>query len=76
MAEDKVVIEKFNGSDFSWWKMQLEALLCQKDLDVVLGDKQVKMEKAAEDMWNSKDKKGKADFYIGVDEERCFQHHE
>ena len=22
MAEDKVVIEKFNGSDFSWWKMR------------------------------------------------------
>ena len=60
MAEDKVVIEKFNGSDFSWWKMQLEALLCQKDLDMVLGDKPEKMEKAAEDAWNSKDKKAKA----------------
>ena len=60
MAEDKVIIEKFNGSDFSWWKMQIEALLCQKDLDVVLGDKPEKMEKAAEDAWNSKDKKAKA----------------
>ena len=40
--------------------MQLEALLCQKDLDVVLGDKPEKMEKAAEDAWNSKDKKAKA----------------
>ncbi|KAL4585413.1 hypothetical protein LXL04_010033 [Taraxacum kok-saghyz] len=60
MAEDKVVIENFNGSDFSWWKMQLEALLCQKDLDMVLGDKPEKMEKAAEDAWNSKDKKANA----------------
>ncbi|KAL4564846.1 hypothetical protein LXL04_028919 [Taraxacum kok-saghyz] len=60
MAEDKVVIEKFNSSDFSWWKMQFEALLCQKDLDMVLGDKPEKMEKTAEDVWNSKDKKSKA----------------
>ncbi|KAI3514342.1 hypothetical protein L1887_12673 [Cichorium endivia] len=60
MAEDKIVIEKFNGSDFSWWKMQVEALLCQKDLDVVLGDKPIEMEKVAEDVGNSKDKKAKA----------------
>ncbi|KAD5960894.1 hypothetical protein E3N88_12366 [Mikania micrantha] len=45
MAEDgKVAIEKFNGSDFGWWKMQVEALLCQKDLDVALGDKPEKMD--------------------------------
>ncbi|VFQ58436.1 unnamed protein product [Cuscuta campestris] len=40
MAEDgKFRIEKFDGTDFSWWKMQIEDLLVQKDLDVVLGDK-------------------------------------
>ena len=46
MAEDgKFVIEKFDGLDFSWWKMQIEALLGQKDLDMVLGKKPEKMDK-------------------------------
>ncbi|NWD34206.1 retrotransposon gag domain-containing protein, partial [Pseudomonas reactans] len=72
MAEDKVVIEKFNGSDFSWWKMQLEALLCQKDLDVVLGDKPEKMEKAVEDAWNSKDKKAKAVITLSLERSVAF----
>ncbi|KAI3749678.1 hypothetical protein L2E82_20294 [Cichorium intybus] len=72
MAEDKVVIEKFNGSDFSWWKMQLEALLCQKDLDVVLGDKPEKMEKAVEDVWNSKDKKAKAVITLSLERSVAF----
>ncbi|KAI3780481.1 hypothetical protein L2E82_10462 [Cichorium intybus] len=72
MAEDKVVIEKFNGSDFSWWKMQLEALLCQKYLDVVLGDKPEKMEKAAEDAWNSKDKKAKAVITLSLERSVAF----
>ncbi|XP_022031915.1 uncharacterized protein LOC110932973 [Helianthus annuus] len=39
MVEDgKVQIEKFDGKKFGWWKMQIEALLCQKDIDVVLED--------------------------------------
>ncbi|VFQ58251.1 unnamed protein product [Cuscuta campestris] len=47
MAEDgKVRIEKFDGTDFSWWRMQIEDLLVQKDLDVVLGDKSEKMSDA------------------------------
>ncbi|VFQ74430.1 unnamed protein product [Cuscuta campestris] len=33
MSEDgKIRIEKFDGQDFGWWKMQVEDLLCQKDL--------------------------------------------
>ncbi|MCD7449137.1 hypothetical protein HAX54_049500 [Datura stramonium] len=44
MAEDgKYRIEKFDGADFSWWKMQIEELLVQKELDMVLGDKPEKM---------------------------------
>ncbi|VFQ60179.1 unnamed protein product [Cuscuta campestris] len=47
MAEDgKFRIEKFDGTDFSWWRMQIEDLLVQKDLDVVLGDKPEKMSDA------------------------------
>ncbi|VFQ91176.1 unnamed protein product [Cuscuta campestris] len=47
MAEDgKFRIEKFDGTNFSWWKMQIEDLLVQKDLDVVLGDKPEKMSDA------------------------------
>ncbi|VFQ67109.1 unnamed protein product [Cuscuta campestris] len=55
MAEDgKFRIEKFDGIDFSWWKMQIEDLLVQKDLDVVLGDKPEKMSDAD---WASLDRK-------------------
>ncbi|VFQ66026.1 unnamed protein product [Cuscuta campestris] len=47
LQEDgKFRIEKFDGTDFSWWKMQIEDLLVQKDLDVVLGDKREKMSDA------------------------------
>ncbi|VFQ79143.1 unnamed protein product [Cuscuta campestris] len=47
MTEDgKFRIEKFDGTDFSWWRMQIEDLLVQKDLDVVLGDKPEKMSDA------------------------------
>ncbi|VFQ77094.1 unnamed protein product [Cuscuta campestris] len=47
MTEDgKFRIEKFDGIDFSWWKMQIEDLMFHKDLDVVLGDKPEKMSDA------------------------------
>ncbi|VFQ84895.1 unnamed protein product [Cuscuta campestris] len=47
MAEDgKFRIEKFDGTYFSWWRMQIEDFLVQKDLDVVLGDKPEKMSDA------------------------------
>ncbi|VFQ99659.1 unnamed protein product [Cuscuta campestris] len=47
MTEDgKFQIKKFDCTDFSWWKMQIEDLLVQKDLDVVLGDKPEKMSDA------------------------------
>src|ERR1044071_267512 len=60
MAEDgKLVIEKFDGSDFSWWKMQIDALLGQKDLDMVLEEKLEKMDEAEEALWNAKDKKAR-----------------
>ncbi|KAD2804618.1 hypothetical protein E3N88_37995 [Mikania micrantha] len=57
--EGKIQIEKFNGTDFVWWKMQMEALLSQRDLDMVLEDKPEKMDAAAESAWNSKDKKAR-----------------
>ena len=47
MAESsKLQIEKFDGKDFAWWKMQIEDLLVQKDLDAVLGEKPEKMTQA------------------------------
>ena len=41
--EGSFQIEKFDGIDFNLWKMQIEDLLVQKDLDVVLDDKPEKM---------------------------------
>jgi len=53
MAEDgKFQIEKFDGTNFSWWK--IEDLLVHKDLDVVLGDKPEKMSDAE---WAGLDRK-------------------
>ena len=55
MAEvGKFRIEKFDGIDLSWWKMQIEDLLVQKDLDLVLGDKPKKMSDAE---WAGLDRK-------------------
>ncbi|VFQ85776.1 unnamed protein product [Cuscuta campestris] len=52
MAEaGRVRIEKFNGTDFAWWKMQIEALLGECDLDMVLEEKPDGMDKAAEAIW-------------------------
>ncbi|KAK1427362.1 hypothetical protein QVD17_16045 [Tagetes erecta] len=67
MAEDgKVLIEKFDGKDFSWWKMQMDALLCQKDLDVVLEKKSEKMTDAEEVLWNAKDKKARGTITLAL----------
>ncbi|KAM0029630.1 putative RNA-directed DNA polymerase [Helianthus debilis subsp. tardiflorus] len=59
MAEDgKVQIEMFNGTDFSWWKMQIEALVVQKDLDIVLLG--VRPERVEPTDWELKDRKARA----------------
>jgi len=47
MAEDgRFRIEKFDGTNLSWWKMKIEDLLVQKDLDMILDDKLGKMSDA------------------------------
>ena len=49
MAEDrKTRIEKFDGQDFGWWKMQIEDLLC-KDLDQTVT--RIKPEKMEDAVW-------------------------
>ncbi|KAJ0836725.1 putative RNA-directed DNA polymerase [Helianthus annuus] len=67
MAEDgKFRIEKFNGTDFAWWRMQIEALLGECDLDVVLEEKPAGMDKASEVIWNSKDKKARGKITLAL----------
>ncbi|VFQ81229.1 unnamed protein product [Cuscuta campestris] len=56
----RVQIEKFNGTDFAWWKMQIEALLGECDLDMVQEEKPDGMDKAAEAIWDSKDENARA----------------
>ena len=34
--EGKVKVEKFDGKNFGWWKMQIKDLLIQKELDAAL----------------------------------------
>ena len=52
--EGRFRIEKCDGIDFSWWKMQIEDLLDQKDLDVALGDNP---EKISDVEWAGLDRK-------------------
>ncbi|VFQ98780.1 unnamed protein product [Cuscuta campestris] len=67
MAEEgRVRIEKFNGTDFAWWKMQIEALLGECDLDMVLEEKPDGMDKAAEVIWDSKDKKARGKITLAL----------
>ncbi|VFQ79034.1 unnamed protein product [Cuscuta campestris] len=70
MAEDgKFRIEKFDGTDFSWWKMQIEDLLVQKDLDVVLGGKPEKMSDAD---WAVLDRKAMSVIRLSLTENVAF----
>ncbi|KAJ0551110.1 putative RNA-directed DNA polymerase [Helianthus annuus] len=71
MAEDgKVQIVKFDGKKFGWWKMQIEALLCQKDLDVVLEDE--RPEKMPQADWDRMDKKARAVITLSLSENVAF----
>ena len=70
MAEGgKLQIEKFDGKDFGWWKMQMEDLLVQKDLDMVLGERP---EKIKPDEWETLDKKAKAVIRLSLSKDVAF----
>ncbi|MFS7903138.1 putative RNA-directed DNA polymerase [Helianthus anomalus] len=67
VAEDgKFRIEKFSGTDFAWWRIQIEALLGECDLDVILEEKPAGMDKVAEAIWNSKDKKARGKITLAL----------
>ena len=54
MDSSKLGIEKFDGSDFSFWKMQTEDYLYQKDLhEPLIG---VKPKSMTEEKWKIKDR--------------------
>ncbi|KAK1416067.1 hypothetical protein QVD17_31855 [Tagetes erecta] len=67
MSEDgKVRVDKFNGTDFAWWRMQIEALLDECDLEMVLEEKPAGMSKADEAVWNSKDRKARGKITLAL----------
>lgn len=53
--EEKVKIEKFDGADFSFWKMQIGDYMYQKKLNEPLKKKKADLMK--KDEWNLLDKK-------------------
>jgi len=58
MAEDgKFRVEKFNGQNFSLWKMQMEDYLYQKDIYVPLGGKTKMPTGMKDEEWNLLDRK-------------------
>eukprot|EP00253_Pinus_taeda_P025206 PITA_25206 len=58
MAENgKFRVEKFNGQNFSLWKMQMEDYLYQKDLYLPLGGKSKKPKDMDDEEWNLLDRK-------------------
>ena len=54
MESTKIGIEKFDGSDFGFWKMQIEDYLYQKDLHEPLSG--VKPDSMTEEQWKLKDR--------------------
>ena len=54
MDSSNLGIEKFDRSDFSFWKMQIEDYLYQKDLHEPLTG--VKLESMTEEKWKLKDR--------------------
>ena len=55
MEISKIGIEKFDGSDFSFWKMQIEDYLYQKNLhEPLLG---VMLDTMTTEQWKLKDRK-------------------
>jgi len=58
MAEDgKFRVEKFNGQNFSLWKMQMEDYLYQKDIYLPLGGKSNMPMGMKDEEWNLLDRK-------------------
>ena len=58
MAEDgKFRVEKFNGQNFSLWKMQMEDYLYQKYLYLPLGGKKKMLMGMKDEEWNLLDRK-------------------
>ena len=51
---DKVQIDRFDGSDFGFWRMQIEDYLTGKDLEDDIGDKPATMK---DEDWKRLDKK-------------------
>ncbi|KAK9057920.1 hypothetical protein SSX86_022759 [Deinandra increscens subsp. villosa] len=65
----KLQIEKFNRKDFGWWKIQIEDLLVQNDLDMVLGERP---EKITQEEWGKLDKKAKAIIRLSLSKDVAF----
>jgi gag-polypeptide of LTR copia-type len=58
MAEEgKLRIEKFDGSNFGFWKMQVEDYLYQKDLYLPLDGKTSKPDDMSDKNWDILDRK-------------------
>jgi len=58
MVEDgKFRVDKFNGQNFSRWKMQMEYYLYQKDLYLPLGEKTKMPIDMTDEEWNLLDRK-------------------
>ena len=49
--EGKLKIERFEGTNFAFWKMRIEDYLYQKDLYLPLEGKTKKPEKLNDDEW-------------------------
>ena len=55
--ERKIRVEKFNGVNFRFCKMQIEDYLCQKDLYLSLGENTHKPKEMSDGKWDILDRK-------------------
>lgn len=69
MTEDKIRIEKFDGQDFGWWKLQIEDYLYQKDLYSPLEGMKpeaAEVDPLAESAWKVLDRKALGVIRLGL----------
>ncbi|PKI52712.1 hypothetical protein CRG98_026893 [Punica granatum] len=69
MDEGKLVIEKFDGSDYGFWRIQIEDYLYGKDLWQPLEDKPIGMTDAE---WNVLDRKAMSVIRLSLSRSMAF----
>jgi len=64
--EGNIRVERFNGTNFEFWKMQIGDYPYQKNLNLPLSQKVQKLKEMSECKWDILDQKARGDLIISV----------